>query len=49
MNWRRTGLSTLVLLGVMVLGLSGVIQSKDGRRLMIVLTTDTEGELNPCG
>jgi hypothetical protein len=49
MRWYRVGASTLVFLGMILLGLSGVIRSQGEERLMMVFTTDTEGELNPCG
>ena len=49
MTWQRTGICTIVLMCLVLLGLAGVIQSEDGKRIMIALTTDTEGELNPCG
>jgi hypothetical protein len=49
MRWHRVGVSTLVFLGLVLLGLSGVIRSQGEERLMMVFTTGTEGELNPCG
>jgi hypothetical protein len=49
MRWHRVGVSTLVFLGLVLLGLSGVIRSQGEERLMMVFTTGTEGELSPCG
>jgi hypothetical protein len=33
----------------MLLGASGIIEGQEANRVMIVFTTNTEGELNPCG
>ena len=49
MSWYRVGASTLVFLGLIFLGLSGVLRSQGEERLLMVFTTGTEGELNPCG
>jgi len=38
-----------VLLALLVLGLAGIVQGADNKQLMVVSTTDTGGELNPCG
>jgi hypothetical protein len=37
------------LLGLLVLGIAGVVQGGDGKQVMFVFTTDTNGELTPCG
>ena len=49
MRWHRVGISTLVFLSLILLGLSGVLRSQGDERLMMVFTTGTEGELNACG
>jgi hypothetical protein len=49
MRWQKTGVCALVFLGLILVGLSGGIQSQDDKRLMMIFTTSTEGELNPCG
>ena len=38
-----------VLLALLVLGLAGIVQGAEKKQLMMVFTTDTGGELNPCG
>ena len=37
------------LIGVLLLGAAGWVQADEGKQLMFVFTTDTGGELNPCG
>ncbi|MFH1314130.1 MAG: hypothetical protein ABIJ00_13005 [Candidatus Eisenbacteria bacterium] len=49
MRWHRVGISTLVFLGLVLVGFSGVLRSQGDERLMLVFTTGTEGELNACG
>lgn len=49
MKGYRVGVCALVFLGLVLVAMQGVIQSQEGERLMIVFTTNTEGELNPCG
>ena len=49
MRWYRVGIGTLVFLGLILLGFSGVLRSQGDERLVLVFTTGTEGELNPCG
>jgi hypothetical protein len=39
----------LAFLCLILLGASGMIGGQEAKRLMIVFTTNTEGELNPCG
>jgi hypothetical protein len=38
-----------VLLALLSLGLAGIVQGGDNEQLMVVFTTDTGAELNPCG
>jgi hypothetical protein len=45
----RTRVCLAFLLGLLLLGLVGVVQGADGKQVMLVFTTDTNGELNPCG
>ena len=37
------------LLGLILLGLVGVVQGGENEQLMVVFTTDSNAELNPCG
>jgi hypothetical protein len=38
-----------LLLALLLLGLAGVLHGADSKQLMMVFTTDTGAELNPCG
>jgi hypothetical protein len=38
-----------LLTGLLLLGAAGWVEAADGKQLMLVFTTDTGGELNPCG
>lgn len=38
-----------VLLALLLLGLAGIVQGGDNKQLMVIFTTDTGAELNPCG
>jgi hypothetical protein len=49
MRWQRVGVSLLIFLCLVLLGISGVIRGQESRRLMMVFTTNTEGEISPCG
>jgi hypothetical protein len=37
------------LVGLLLLCLAGIVEGGDSKELMLVLTTDTNAELNPCG
>ena len=45
----RMRVLVVFLLGLLVLGLVGVVQGADDKQVMVVFTTDTNAELNPCG
>jgi hypothetical protein len=45
----KTAVAAVLLLGLLMLGLAGWVEAGDGKQLMLVYTTDTNGELNPCG
>ncbi len=45
----KVRLCVAFLLGLLLLGLAGVVQGEDNNQLMVVFTTDTGAELNPCG
>jgi hypothetical protein len=45
----KSRLCAAVLLALFLLGLAGLAQGEDNKQLMLVFTTDTSGELNPCG
>jgi len=45
----KIGVCGLVFLAVILTAVQGVIQSQESKRLMVVFTTNTEGELRPCG
>jgi hypothetical protein len=49
MRRHKASTSILIFAVLILLGLSGVIQSQDEKKLMMIFTTSTEGELNPCG
>ena len=49
MRWPRLTVGLLVFLCLMLLGASGLIRGQEAKRLMLIFTTNTEGELNPCG
>jgi hypothetical protein len=38
-----------LIVGLLLLGAAGWVQAAEGKQLMLVYTTDTGGELNPCG
>jgi len=38
-----------VLMFGLLLGAAGWVKAADGKQLTLVFTTDTSGELNPCG
>jgi len=42
-------MAAAILVGLLLLGAAGWVQAADGKQLMLVFTTDTGGELNPCG
>ena len=39
----------LFLLALALLSLAGVVKAENGKELMLIFTTDTNAELNPCG
>lgn len=45
----KARLCVAFLLGLLLLSLAGVVQGEDNKQLMVVFTTDTGAELNPCG
>jgi len=42
-------IAAVLMIGLLVLGAAGWVEAADGKQLMLVFTTDTSGELNPCG
>ena len=47
---RLSSLGASIVIGCFLLVvLAGALQGDENRRLMMVFTTDTSGELNPCG
>lgn len=49
MRWQRFFAGLVAFLCLVLLGASALIQGGEGKQVMIVFTTNTEGELNPCG
>ncbi len=45
----KVRLCVAFLLGLLLLSLAGVVQGEDNNQLMVVFTTDTGAELDPCG
>jgi hypothetical protein len=45
----KSVIAAVLLVGLLLLGAAGWVQAADGKQLMLVFTTDTSGELNPCG
>jgi hypothetical protein len=45
----KARVSIAVLLALLLLGLAGIVRGDDNKQLMMVFTTDTGAELNPCG
>jgi len=45
MRWLRVG----VVLALLLILLLGTTASQETKRLMFAITTNTEGELTPCG
>jgi hypothetical protein len=45
----RTRVWAAFLLGLLLLGLVGSVQGEGKKQVFVVFTTDTNGELNPCG
>jgi hypothetical protein len=39
----------LALVGLALIPWGGMAHAQEGKQLMIVFTTDTNGEVNPCG
>jgi hypothetical protein len=37
------------LVGLLLAGLMGIVQGAEGKQVMLIFTTDTNAELNPCG
>ncbi len=46
-SWRAA--LTLGLLGLLMLLIAGGVCSAEEKRIMIAVTADTQGEINPCG
>lgn len=49
MTVKRTALLALILTGLAIAFLGQTAFAQEGKQIMIVVTTDTNGELNPCG
>jgi hypothetical protein len=49
MTSKTTIVGALALLGLALVFWSGMAHAQEGRQVMIVFTTDTNGEVNPCG
>jgi len=45
----KARLPVLFMLALLLLGLAGVVEGQGNKQLMLVFTTDTGAELNPCG
>jgi hypothetical protein len=45
----KSVMAAVLLIGLFLMGAAGWAQAADGKQLMLVFTTDTSGELNPCG
>ena len=45
----KSVIAATLLVGLLLLGVAGWVEAADGKQLMLVFTTDTGGELNPCG
>jgi hypothetical protein len=45
----KVRLCVALLLGLALLGMAGLALGQDNKQLMMVFTTDTGAELNPCG
>jgi ABC-type proline/glycine betaine transport system substrate-binding protein len=49
-KWLRGSLAVLGLLVILLSAAANAADEKqDGKQIMIVFTTDTNGEVNPCG
>ena len=49
MRFHKTALAVFILLGLLLIGLAGWSEANANKQLVLVFTTDTSGELNPCG
>ena len=49
MRFSRLSVVVSILLGLSVIGLVGLGEAGAEKQLVLVFTTDTSGELNPCG
>jgi hypothetical protein len=49
MPLKTTTVGSLIFLGLVLLSLGGMAHAQEGKQVMIVFTTDTNGEVNPCG
>ncbi len=49
MALKTTTIGSLIFLGLVLLLLGGMAHAQEGKQVMIVFTTDTNGEVNPCG
>ena len=49
MRYQKAALAVSILLGQLLIGLAGWSEANANKQLVLVFTTDTSGELNPCG
>jgi hypothetical protein len=49
MRYSTAMVAVFLLLGLLLVGLSGWSEAGESKQLVLVFTTDTGGELNPCG
>lgn len=49
MTVKTTTLLALILMGLATAFSGQVVFAQEGKQIMIVVTTDNNGELNPCG
>jgi hypothetical protein len=45
----KSVMAAALMAGLLLLVAAGWVQAADGKQLLLVFTTDTGGELNPCG
>ena len=49
-KWLRGSLAAVGLLVILLsVAVNAADEKQDGKQIMIVFTTDTNGEVNPCG
>jgi hypothetical protein len=49
MSFRNSARAVALLLGLFLLVVAGLGYAGGSKQLVLVFTTDTSGELNPCG